>query len=427
MTVRYTPADYLHFGRMLWRHRSRQALWQREYEAAVGGGSFRLAFPSCVTLIPTEACNLRCPMCNQWGEEGYFLRGARTAQHMAEATLGRLLEPLSPRRTMLFIHGGEPFAYPHIDGVLEQVAARGFDVFITTNGTLMDAHLDALARVRNLSLLYSVDGDEESHDRVRGKGNFRRSVHALGALFDRRRSLGLPLPMAVMSFVVCEWTSGKVETAYAVARELGVFGLNYTMRYFLPEQAGLDYERELRDHFGLRSSGAWRGWVAPAHERHDYTEAAAAIERVLRRRRFRLSPPYVFTLPRGLRGRRLLQYFDDYHEVFGNGSCFMPFYWARVHANGDMIFCPGHPDVIVGNVFRDGFMESFNSEPAVALRRHVLHNRFPICNRCCGLYVTYAGRARERRARRRLGLDGKVNAWRGPSPPAAARPKGERG
>jgi len=266
--------------------------------------------------------------------------------------------------------------------------------------------------VRNLSLLYSIDGDEESHDRVRGKGNFRRSVRALGALFERRRSLGLPLPMTVMSFVVCEWTSGKVETAYAVARELGVFGLNYTMRYFLPQQAGLDYERELQDHFGLRSSGAWRGWVAPAHERHDYTEAAAAMERVLRRRRFRLAPPYVFALPRGLRGRRLLQYFDDYYEVFGNESCFMPFYWARVHANGDMIFCPGHPDVIVGNVFRDGFMESFNSEPAVALRRHVLNNRFPICNRCCGLYITYAGRSNERRARKKLGLDGRVKAWR---------------
>jgi MoaA/NifB/PqqE/SkfB family radical SAM enzyme len=422
VTVPHTAADYLHFGRMLWRHRARQRLWQREYESAVGSGSFRLGFPSCLTVIPTETCNLRCPMCNQWGEEGYFVRGARAARHMDAAPLARLLDPLDPRRTMLFIHGGEPFAYRHIDALLEQVARRSFDCLITTNGTLMESHLPALARVRNLSLLYSIDGDEETHDRVRGQGNFRRSARALAALYELRRRSGLPLPMVVMSFVVCEWTTDKIETAYDVARELGVFGLNYTMRYFLPPEAGPDYEAQLRDTFGVRSSGAWKGWVSGSHDAHDYGAGAAALERVLRRRRLRLSPPFVFVLPRGLRGRRLLQYFDDYYEVFGNQSCFMPFYWARVHSNGDMIFCPGHPDIIVGNVFRDGMLEAFNSEQAVALRKHVLNNRFPICNRCCGLYITYAGRPYERSARRKLGLDPRINGWRGPARGAGPAP-----
>ena len=82
----------------------------------------------------------------------------------------------------------------------------------------------------------------------------------------------------------------------------------------------------------------------------------------------------------------------------------MPFYWARIHANGDLIFCPGHPDVIAGNVFRDGFMESFNSEMAVKFRKHILRNRLPICNRCCGLYMTNPARPFEQKARRRLGL-----------------------
>jgi len=93
----------------------------------------------------------------------------------------------------------------------------------------------------------------------------------------------------------------------------------------------------------------------------------------------------------------------------------MPFYWARVHSNGDMIFCPGHPDIIVGNVYRDGFMSAFNSERSIALRRHILNNRFPICNRCCGLYITYAGRPYEQRARRKLGLGRSIAGWRAPA------------
>jgi hypothetical protein len=147
----YRISDYLHFGGMLWRHRARQKRWRREYETAVAGGSFRLPFASNVTLIPTETCNLRCPMCNQWGEEGYFLRGAREAQHMDEEGLRRLIQGLDPSKTLLSIHGGEPFGYRHIQTLLQIAGARAFDVLITTNGTLMEKHLEPLARVRNLS------------------------------------------------------------------------------------------------------------------------------------------------------------------------------------------------------------------------------------------------------------------------------------
>lgn len=408
MRPHYTPRDYLHFGRMLWRHQSRQRVWQRHFEASVRDGSYRLPHATCVTILPTETCNLRCPMCNQWGESGYFLSGAREAKHMEPEGMARLLRELSPRETVLSVHGGEPFAYKHIDALLALAGERRFDVLITTNGTLMKRHLEPLTSIENLALLFSIDGNESTHDRIRGVGNFRRSHEGLNALFELRRRRGMPLPLVVMSFVVCEWTTDAIEEAYEVAREFGVFALNYTMRYFLPEEAGLAYEQHLQQHFGLRSSGAWRGWISRSHEQHDYAKGAAVLAAVLRRRRLRLFPPYVTIMPRKLKGRAVADYFADYFNVFGNETCFMPFYWARVHANGDMIYCPGHPDIIVGNAFRDGFMAAFNSDMSIRFRQHILHHRLPICNRCCGLYIPYAGRPYEQQARRRLGLSPQV-------------------
>jgi hypothetical protein len=82
----------------------------------------------------------------------------------------------------------------------------------------------------------------------------------------------------------------------------------------------------------------------------------------------------------------------------------MPFYWARVHSNGDLIYCPGHPDVVAGNVFRGGFTPALNSEVSVKFRRHILHNRMPICNRCCGLYMSHHGRKAEQSVRKHLRL-----------------------
>jgi MoaA/NifB/PqqE/SkfB family radical SAM enzyme len=392
------------------RNQRRQRKWGSEYETAVRHGSFKLPAATVVQLIPTEACNLRCPFCNQWGENGYFLSGARHATHMDEQSLVRLMRGLSPRDSMISVHGGEPFAYKHTATLLQLLREQQFDVMFSTNGTLLTAHLKHLAEIKNLAFLLSIDGDEETHDRIRGKGTFARARTAIAELFALRREAGMPPPFVVMSIVVCEWTTEVLEKAYDVARDFNAFAINYNFRWFLTEKIGLTYEKHLEREFGVKSSGAWRGWVSPDHEKHDYGNVAKALERVLRRKRYRLTPPFVVTTPSQLRGQDYEKYFTDYLNTFGNESCFMPFYWARVHANGDLIFCPGHPDIIAGNVFRDGFMESFNSELAVKFRKHMLSNRLPICNRCCGLYMTNPARPFEQKARRRLGLPKEVNS-----------------
>jgi hypothetical protein len=90
----YTLSDYLHFFRLYRRNQQRQRNWGREFETAVRNESFKLPAASVVQLIPTEACNLRCPFCNQWGENGYFLNGVRHATHMDESSLVQLMRSL---------------------------------------------------------------------------------------------------------------------------------------------------------------------------------------------------------------------------------------------------------------------------------------------------------------------------------------------
>lgn len=410
MRCRYSIRDYLHFAAMYRRSRRRHRAWERSYEESVRLGTFTLPSAAVVQLIPTEACNLRCPMCNQWGENGYFLSGLRKVDHMNPESLERLMRSLSPVDSLVSVHGGEPFAYRHIDTLLNLIGERQFDVIFTTNGTLLARHYRRLAGIRNLAFLLSIDGDRQTHDRIRGEGRFEQAKEQMASLFSLRREMKLPLPLLIISTVVCEWTSEIIERVYEVACSFNAFAVNFNMRWFLTEEIGSAYEEHLERHMGIRSSGAWRGWVSSAHDSHDYTQAARALQKVVERHRRRLLPPYVITTPAGLRERDFEHYFSDYLNTFGNESCFMPYYWARIHANGDLIYCPGHPDVIAGNVFRDGFLEAFNSEVSVRFRRHLLNNRMPICNRCCGLYMTNAARPNEQRARRRLGLSKAVAA-----------------
>jgi MoaA/NifB/PqqE/SkfB family radical SAM enzyme len=405
----YSARDYVHFLHLLARNRRRQKRWGRKFEACIRDGSFRVPSAAVVQLIPTEACNLRCPMCNQWGENGYFWSGVRPVSAMDKSALEVFLEDLSPRDSLVSLHGGEPFAYRHI-GLLLSLLARGeFDTIITTNGTLFEKWIDPLSEIRNLALLLSIDGDEKTHDAIRGRGSFAKARDAVHGLAEARARKHLPRALLVMSHTVCEWNADAVGGVFAVASSLGAFAVNYNMRWFLPEGAGLAYEKHLKKEFGLTSSGAWRGWISN-HPDVSYRRGTEILAREVGKRSFRLRPPFVMTTPGGLRGPDFARYFEDFSEVFGNESCFMPFYWARIHSNGDLIFCPGHPDIIAGNVFRDGFDASFNSEVARHFRRHILENRFPICNRCCGLYMTSPARSQEQRARRRLGLKKSVNA-----------------
>src|SRR4030095_10236877 len=170
---------------------------------------------------------------------------------------------LSSRYSLISVHGGEPFVYKNIDTLLELLREQQFDVIFSTNGTLLKSHLMPLARVRNLMFLLSIDGDEKVHDKVRGKGTFRQARESMAALFDLRRELGLPLPAVIMSTVVCEWTTAVLERVYDVAREFDALAINYNFRWFLTEDVGHAYERHLQREFGLKSSGAWRGWVSP--------------------------------------------------------------------------------------------------------------------------------------------------------------------
>ena len=314
----YTTHDYLHFARFYWRGRRRQQRWSKDFETSVRDGSFKLRAAAVVQLIPTEACNLRCPFCNQWGTNGYFLAGSRKVESIDQHAIIPLIERLSPVDSMINVHGGEPFAYKQIDNLLETLADRDFDVLITTNGTLMKSHLAAVARIRNLAFILSIDGDEETHDSVRGQGTFKRISEGLEALLDLRRELGLPLPLVIMSTVVCEWTTDVIERAYETASEQGVFMLNYNLRYFMPENAGVAYEKYLEEQMGVTSSGAWRGWVAPAHDQHDYRETIDRLRRLLMRKRLRVLPPYVVTGPSHLRRKDFDGWFSSYLNTFGN-------------------------------------------------------------------------------------------------------------
>jgi MoaA/NifB/PqqE/SkfB family radical SAM enzyme len=373
-----------------WAHWRRNRRWARAALRNLKAGILTPPLPPLVQILPTERCNLRCKMCNQWGLKGIYLNG-RQPTELEPAVLERVLGELSASDPVVNIHGGEPFAYGAIDELMAMLTRHPLDVLFTTNGTLLGPQTEALVKLRRSAFLISVDGPEVSHDKIRGPGAFRAMEDGVRALVKATRQRSGRRPLMLMNCTVSEFTSPEdIEATYAVARRLGFLFVNFTLRWFVTEAAGQAFDAQLADDFGVSApSRAWQGFLGDV-ERVPTAAIAAALAGVLRHNR-RVRPPFVSITPRLPRidSANVRRYFEDYQHTFGRKRCLYPFYAPRIHANGDVVYCWGFRDPVVGNVKHATLAQACASPMADRLRRVCLKGLLPVCSRCCGLFLTY--------------------------------------
>ncbi len=127
--------------------------------------------PLTMLLLVNRGCNLRCSFCDLWeGKEDIPLDKAIRLLDEARA--------IGTRTVVLT--GGEPLLHPDLFAIARAAKDRGMGVNITTNGTLVERHHDALVAAGVDSLSLSIDGLPETHDRLRGQvGSHGRTWRAL--------------------------------------------------------------------------------------------------------------------------------------------------------------------------------------------------------------------------------------------------------
>ena len=160
---------------------------------------------STLMLLPSYACNLRCPYCF---ETPTRKQGApATLRLMTEAFIDELFERVLPdafgeleEGTEVRLYGGEPFLPAHlpvIRRVLGHAARRRLRVSATTNGTLVHEALECfgpgVGQIGSAQL--SLDGPPAIHDRSRvapgGPGTFERIVQSAILLAGRGTKVGV--------------------------------------------------------------------------------------------------------------------------------------------------------------------------------------------------------------------------------------------
>jgi MoaA/NifB/PqqE/SkfB family radical SAM enzyme len=363
-----------------------------------------LPMPTFVQLRLTNLCNLRCKMCGQWGDTGVYRQasdGEEEKQRIREligvkrqlsmADYIPLLDELAPHQPIMSLFGGEPFLYPEILPLIREIKHRNFTLNVITHGGLLERHARELVESGIDSIAVSIDGPPDLHNQIRGHASsFQSAAAGVRALADWKTRLGKTTPILLAIFPITELNIEAAEAGLEALRELPLDVINIGLRWFVPPDAGAQYEQVMKEAFGV-SATSWRGFefVWPQNETSErqLADLARFLKAVRRQRLFNWSTgPHVSFLP-DVKAEDVPAYFTEPARTFGHGLCPVAWYFAQVEPDGEVCFCGDFPDYSIGNVRQETFRQIWTGAKAEAFRRKLAKEPLPICNRCCGSFV----------------------------------------
>ncbi len=341
------------------------------------------SFPDIVCFTVTNRCNLRCRMCGQWGQEGYFLRGGRRPEEMDVSVWKRLADEAAGHGlTGLGLRGGEPFLYRGIIELLAHIKSRGLSCWMDTNGTLLAEYAAEVARLGIDALHVSVDGPERIHDAVRGvEGSYARIRDGLAAVRQACSDADRKPPDLCLVFTISPDSYRGLADLPDAARDLGIGTVVIVPYYWFDWRTGRDYARTMEEQLGC-PVWSWEGF----HREESGVDADEFADQL---RRFHENLGDVTSYPfMNYSEADYRAWFADCTTKVGRLNCRNPWRLLDIQPNGDANFCVDFPDYVIGNAADQTIEQIWNGPRAEAFRSLLAENPLPICNRCGAKYMS---------------------------------------
>ncbi len=134
--------------------------------------------PLRVQVEITNRCNLRCVMCDRWK---WASEEKKTLDELSIEKLVQLFEELKHIGVKeVLLTGGETMIRKDFSSIIQHIKKIGLQISIITNGTMVTDEIARALALANAKVTFSMDGDKEIHDRVRGvQGTFERAVKGI--------------------------------------------------------------------------------------------------------------------------------------------------------------------------------------------------------------------------------------------------------
>jgi MoaA/NifB/PqqE/SkfB family radical SAM enzyme len=199
-------------------------------------------YPFYVNLVINSRCNLKCSYC-------FGRYSSRKRPDWAWEDLKILIDDLHRRGTRyILVQGGEPLLHQDLGKILRYSVEKGIVTALVTNGTLPDRirEIPEIALMDNIC--FSLDGNREGNDIVRGKGTFDKVMESIRVVKEVHRA-----PVRINS-TISRYTIGDLDFFAEMVRNLRLeWGINFLFKgdEKLGEESMAPADEEVRE-FGRR-------------------------------------------------------------------------------------------------------------------------------------------------------------------------------
>lgn len=331
-----------------------------------------------LTLILTYKCNLRCRMCGQAQADSSASNSQSSSGQLSFDIIKKNLQQL-PDLESVYLFGGEPLIYKEFRSLIEFTNKLNIKTLFSTNGFLLKNFVDDIVKNNVHMVSISLDShDEKVHDDIRCvKGAFGHTLEGIESLINRKTAMNSSYPLIKLHFTITDANYKSMEEFYHffIEKLPGIDRIMFHAPRYTNLSLGANYERVMREHFGLNVS-SWRGFL-------DQDCKYSTIDTNVMHNQLRrlLSLPKVVV--KGPVDRKDLDmYFNSPESMLGR-NCVFVFQSCGVQPNGDVVSCVDYPDYVVGNIYDEALIKIWEGVGFERLRSFIKSNgSIPICAKC---------------------------------------------
>ncbi|MBN2319624.1 MAG: radical SAM protein [Acidobacteria bacterium] len=285
----------------------------------------------------------------------------------------RAIAPGAP----LSVSGGEPFLYPDIVRLLASIINAGMELRVVTNGTLLGPHVASLLQAlngRTATLVFSLDGPEHIHDKVRGvRGAYLRLIETIEDLAKHGDFCKINITTTIND-VNC---SRLFDTVKAMLDRYGdrIFTYSLYHPWYRNNRLVEIHNRECREYKALPANSQVIDYQAM-----DTDTVWNELEKI------KTMYPQVRIVPQ-LDKKGMDLYYRSPETPVVKNLCKAPFTNLLINPKGDVLVNALCFAGVLGNVRDSGIADIWNGEKFRIFRERMSERIYPGCNRCCDLFM----------------------------------------
>ncbi|AAK76881.1 MoaA/NifB/PqqE/SkfB family radical SAM enzyme [Clostridium acetobutylicum] len=346
--------------------------------------------PDIVGIKITNNCNLRCKHCYEWGKKGYHMNMDKEEQQrdIDLKLFEKILNETKELKSRLYLWGGEPLCHKQFDKIADMLVQDPREIAICTNTLMFDNNLDSLIKISdNLELLIPIEGFEEAHDLIRGKGNFKKVVESVKLLIDLKRK-GIYKGKISIHSVINDNICDRLYELVEFFEGLGVDMVFLAYPWYISEETACKMDKYFKDNFY---------WLEEANKKKNkswhcfkYKISPESLENLKEQVKKVCSKVWNIRV----RFQPDLDIEDIKSFVFGAEveslkcrNCLAVSTRMDILADGSVSSCKYFSEFTIGNIKDGSISEIWHSEQYGRIREVVNSGISPICSKCNLLYL----------------------------------------